>query len=127
MSGKTLLTAAVLCAGLLGGSAGALAIEGDVVVLHGLAVTNAAVVSRDEGGSGLTVHRGPPQVVQRLPADRVPVAAINGNRINVDNLEPVGNWFLDRSDGRLRIVHCYSRQSVNVGGKRRIRCNARAF
>ena len=127
MSGKTILTAAALFAGLLSGSASAMAFDGEVAVLHGLAVTNAAVVSRDEGGSGLTVHRGPPQVIQRQTAAVTPVTAINGNRINIDSLEPVGNWFLDRSDGRLRIVHCYARQSVNVGGKRRIRCNARAF
>ncbi|WP_299624394.1 hypothetical protein [Pelagibius sp.] len=127
MSGKTVMLAFALAAGLLVPSTAARAADGKVTVLHGFAVSAAPVVSRNEGGSGVVVHRGPARLVPRKAAAEQPTATINRNAVNIDRLEPVGNWFLDRSHGRLVVVHCYARQSVNVGGNRRIRCTSREF
>ena len=125
MSGKTHVLALALFVGLLSQSGTATAADGKVVVLHGLPVSAVAAVTQNERGSGITVYRGPSTVQPPKPVDASPATVINGTSVKIDNLEPVGNWFLDRSDGRLSIVHCYARQSIYVGGKRQIRCNAR--
>lgn len=121
------MLALALAAGVLTTSAAAMAADGKVTVLHGLSVANAAVVNQNEGGTGLVVYRGPATSVLRKSATPEPVATIGRKNINIDSLEPSGSWFLDRSKGRLSVVHCYSKQSMYVGRARRIRCNSREF
>jgi hypothetical protein len=122
---KTISLALALGAGLLSISGPVLAIDSGVAVLHGQAVATAASITRDEGGTGVAVHRGAVTFVPAAPARAASEVTIDGERIAVDRLEPVGDWFLDRSQEDLVIVHCYTRQSVYVGGGRRILCDAR--
>ncbi|WP_299397476.1 hypothetical protein [Pelagibius sp.] len=123
----TLRTVALIV-GVLSGTAAAGAAEGPVRILHGAATTEASVVTQNEGGTGLTVHRGPPKLLPRGPAAEPPRRArIGRNAVGIDNLEPAGAWLLDRSGEHLVVVHCYTRESVMVGGNRKIRCSSRRF
>ena len=93
--------------------------------LLGLPPATAVSVSRNEAGSGVSVHRGPAKLLPGKRVDAAPVAQIGGQRILLDDLEPTGQWFLDRSGERLVVVHCYARNSTYVGGARRLSCSAR--
>jgi hypothetical protein len=124
MTGKSGVLAFALGAGLLMTSAPAGAFDGKVQILHGLPVAEALSVSRNEGGTRVTIVRGNP-AAPTAPQATAPTAVIGGEKIQVNNLEPTGNWFLDRSGENLVIVHCYTQQSVMVGGGRKIRCDAR--
>lgn len=124
MTGKSFVFA--LAAGLLLPAAApttARAFDGAIQVLHGLPVAEALTVSRNEGGTPVTVVRGSP-AVPAAPATTAPVTVIDGAPLHIDALEPTGNWFLDRSGDDLVVVHCYTRQSAYVGGGRKIRCDA---
>jgi hypothetical protein len=119
--------ALTLAAGLLTASVPAVAQDGTVEVLHGQQVATAVSVTRNEDGTGITVFRGSSNFVPAKPAAAEPAVFISGERVRINNLEPTGNWFVDRSQGRLILVHCYTRQPVLVGGGRRILCDARRF
>lgn len=125
MTRKTTTLAFTLAAGLLTASGPALAHDETVAVLRGQTAATAVSVTPNEGGAGVTVVRGSSSFVPGVPAAAEPVAFINGEKIRFNDLEPTGNWFLDRSGEAAVIVHCYTRQSVNVGGGRRILCDAR--
>lgn len=127
MSGKTVMPALTLAVAMLIPSTAAVAADGGVTVLRGQQASAAPQVSDNEGGSGVVVHRGPRLAAPRRPAAAAPVTYIGRTRVAIDSLEPAGNWFLDRSGERLVVVNCYTQQSVNVGGKRRIRCTSREF
>ena len=115
--------ALALAAGLLLPAA-AQAFDANVQVLHGLPAAEALSVSRNEGGTAVTVVRGTPAVPQ-APAPAAPMAVVDGEKVNINSLEPTGNWFLDRSGDSPVIMHCYTRPSVYVGGGRKILCDAR--
>lgn len=117
--------ALTLAAGLLTASVPAAAQDGKVEVLYGQQPATPVSVTRGEGGTGVAVFRGTSNFVPAKPAAVEPVAYIGGEKIRIDSLEPTGNWFLDRSGERLTVVHCYTQQSVYVGGARRILCSAR--
>ncbi|MFN4764820.1 hypothetical protein ACKGJN_16950, partial [Gillisia sp. Q332] len=101
--------------------------NGEVEILRGQPPAKAISVSADEGVRGVTVYRGSSNFVPAKTAAAAPVAYIGGERIHIDRLEPVGNWFLVRSGEDLTLVHCYTRRSTMVGGARRILCTARRF
>jgi len=124
MAGKSMLVAAAVAAGLQALAAQAAAQQGKVQILYGTPAPQAVSVTANEGGSRVTVARGP-TVVAAVPPAREPVAVIDGLRIRLSQLEPVGDWFIDRSGPRPILVHCYTRQSTQVGGGRRILCDAR--
>ncbi len=121
------MVALAVALGALTSSAGVMAANGKVAVFYGLAATTAPEVTEDVRGTGIDVYRGPDQPVLRKSATQPDTTTISRRQFNIDNLEPTGNWFVDRSEGRLRIVHCYARSSVYVGRERRIRCSARDF
>lgn len=125
MAVKRITATLVIAAGLL--TVPAAAQNGPVVLLHKHASDSAVSVTRNEGGSGVTVVRGPSSFVAASPAAAAPVAYIDGEKIKTDSLEPASNWFVDRSGGRLVLVHCFARQPVLVGGDRCIFCDARRF
>lgn len=125
MTGKTLTIALALAAGLLVPSTPLFAQGQQVAILQGQSADTTASVTSNEGGTGITVHRGPARLLPGKSAATEPNAYISGKRVALDNLEPTGQWFLDRSGDRLVVVHCYGRQSIYVGGGRRIRCTAR--
>jgi len=130
MAASTTLTAAVaaaLLAAALPASPPVLAQDGRVEILRGQPPAKAISVSADEGVRGVTVYRGSSNFVPAKAATAEPVAYIGGERIRIDRLEPVGNWFIDRSGDDLTLVHCYTRRSTMVGGARRILCTARRF
>jgi hypothetical protein len=130
MAGKTTLAAAVaatVVVALLPTSPPVMAEDGRVEILRGQPPAKAISVSADEGVRGVTVYRGSSNFVAAKAAAAEPVAYIGGERIRIDRLESVGNWFLDRSGDDLTLVHCYTRQSTMVGGARRILCTARRF
>lgn len=130
MAGSTTLAAAVaatLLAALLPASPPVTAQDGRVEILRGQPPAKAISVSNDEGVRGLTVYRGSSTFVPARPAAAEPVAYIGGERIRIDRLEPVGDWFLDRSGDDLTLIHCYTRRSTMVDGARRILCTARRF
>lgn len=127
MTARITVRTLALAAALLGGTAAAGAAEGPVRILHGASTTEAPAVTQNEGGTGLTVHRGPAKLLPRGPADERQRARIGHNAVSIDSLEPTGAWFLDRSGERLVVVHCYTQQSTMVGGDRRIRCSSRKF
>ncbi len=127
MTARTTVRTLALAAALLSGTAAAGAAEGQVRVLHGASITDAPAVTQNEGGTGLTVHRGPAKLLPRGPAAEPQRARIGRNAVNIDSLEPAGAWFLDRSGSRLVVVHCYTQQSAMVGGDRKIRCSSRKF
>lgn len=123
MTGKSTTQALALVAGLLSLSGTALAHDQKVAIGHGQSPTAAASVSHNANGSGVTVYRGYSDFVPRGFSGAEPVAAIGGEYFNVNDLEPVRPWFLDRAEGRL--LYCYGQQSTYVGAGRRIRCVAR--
>ena len=127
MSGKTVMPALALAAAMLIPSTAAVAADSGVTVLRGQQASAAPQVSDNEGGTGVAVYRGPPRAAPRRPAAAAPVTYIGRNRVAIDSLEPAGNWFLDRSGEGLVVVNCYTQQSINVGGNRRIRCTSREF
>ena len=127
MTARMTLRTVALIVGVLSGTAAAGAAEGPVRVLHGASTTEAPVVTQNEGGTGLTVHRGPAKLLPRGPAAEPPRARIGRNAVGIDSLEPAGAWFLDRSGEHLVVVHCYTQPSVMVGGNRKIRCSSRRF
>jgi len=116
-----------IAAGVLSCAAAAGAADGPVRILHGASTTDAPAVTRNEGGTGLTVHRGPAKLLPRGSAAEPPRARIGRNTVRIDSLEPGGAWFLDRSGERLVVVHCYTQPSIMVGGNRKIRCSSRKF
>lgn len=117
------LAAGLLIPALLVLATSAAAFDARVQVAQGLPAAEGLTVSRNEGGTPVTVVRGAPSLPAPAPV-RSPVAIIDGIAVNVDSLEPTGSWFLDRSQDRLVVVHCYTRRSVYVGGGRRILCDA---
>jgi hypothetical protein len=125
MAGKTMTVAFALAAGLLAVAVPVAAHDGKVEILHGQPATTAVSMAADEGGTGVTVFRGSSNFVPAKPVTLEPAVFISGEKVKIGNLEPTGNWFLDRSEGRLVVVHCYTRQSMLVGGGRRILCDAR--
>ena len=127
MSGKTLMVALAVSLGTLVSAAGGQAADGNVAIFYGTAVSAAPEITEDERGTGIDVHRGPQQPVQRKSAEQPPNTTISRRQFDVENLESTGNWFVDRSEGRLRIVHCYTRASIYVNRPRRIRCSARDY
>ncbi len=127
MSGKTFMVALAVAFGALVSATGVQAADGNVAIFYGTAVSAAPQVTEDERGTGIDVHRGPQQPVLRKPAEQPPTTTISRRQFNLDNLEPTANWFVDRSEGRLRIVHCYARSSIYVNRPRRIRCSARDY
>lgn len=125
---RTLLgVAAALAAGLLAVPLPLAARDGRVEILQGQPAARALSVAADQGGSGVTIYRGSATLAPAKPAAAAPVAFIDGQRISIDNLEPATGWFIDRSSGRLVVVHCFTRQPLLVGGNRRILCDARRF
>lgn len=124
MTGKSGVLAFALGAGLLMTSLPAGAAGGKVQILYGLPAAEALSVSPNEGGTRVTIVRGSPAAPAAAEAT-APMAAIGGEKVQINNLEPTGNWFLDRSGENLVIVHCYTQQSLQVGGGRRILCDAR--
>jgi hypothetical protein len=124
---EKITTALVLAVGLLATSVPVVAQDRAVEVLQGQSDGTAASITPNEGGTGVTVVRGSSSFVPGKPAAVEPVAFIGGERIRIDNLEPTGSWFLERSEEGLTVVHCYTRQAVLVGGGRRILCDARRF
>jgi hypothetical protein len=125
MAGKTMTLALALAAGLLSVSMPVVARDGKVEVLQGQPAATTISITHDEGRTGITMFRGSSNFVPAKSAAAEPVAFVGGERIRINNLEPTGNWFLDRSEGRLIVVHCYTRRSALVGGARRILCDAR--
>lgn len=125
MARRAMAAALALAAGLMTVAGPVLAQDGRIKVLHGNAPDTAVSVSRNEGGTGITVVRGSSSFVPAKAAAAQPVVHIDGEAVRIDALEPTGNWFIDRSEGRLVVVHCYTRQAVLVGGGRRILCDAR--
>jgi len=126
MAGSMTLAAAIAVTSLAA-ALPVMAQDGRVEILRGQAPETAVSVSANEGVRGLTVYRGSSTFVPAKAAAAEPVAYIGGERIRTDRLEPVGDWFLDRSGDALTLVHCYTRQSTTVGGSRRILCTARRF
>ena len=127
MTGKSGILALVLGAGLLAAWGPAQAQNARVQVAYGQNLATEVSVSRNESGTGVTVVRGVPVVPSVAAAPIVPSTYIDGQQVNLDSLEPTRNWFIDRSNDELVIVHCYARPSINVGGGRPIRCNSRKF
>ena len=127
MTARIVVRTLALAAGVLSCAAAAGAAEGPVRILHGASTTEAPSVTQNEGGTGLTVHRGPAKLLPRRPAAEPQRVRIGRNFVSVDGLEPTGAWFLDRSGERLVVVHCYTQQSTMVGGNRKIRCSSRKF
>jgi len=133
MSGKTLIGAAVLAAGILAAAQPVTAHGGKVEILYGQPAGAPVAVAANEGGRRVTVLRGP--AVVAAPPKTVtaePVTYIDGERVHAGSLEPAGSsssgaWFLDRSGGRTVLVHCYAQDSAIVGGGNRIFCDARRF
>ncbi len=123
MTGKSVVLVLALGTGLLAAPQAVTAQDARVKILYGQPA-DAVSVSANEGGSGLTVVRGSSTFVPRKTMAVAPVTYIDGKRINPNDLEPVSDWFLDRSGEQPVIVHCYTRQSVMVGGGRRILCDA---
>lgn len=121
MTGKSLALA--LAAGLLLPTA-AQAVDERVQVQRGLPAAESLSVAANEAGSGVTVVRGSSGFTPRKALATAPLAVIDGEPVRLDSLEPAGNWFLDRSGARAVLVHCYTRQSIYVGGGRRILCDA---
>jgi len=127
MTGRSGILALVLGAGLLAAWGPAHAQNARVQVAYGQNLATEVSVSRNESGTGVTVVRGVPVVPSAAAAPVVPSTYIDRQQVNLDSLEPTRNWFIDRSNDELVIVHCYARQSINVGGGRPIRCNSRKF
>jgi ferric-dicitrate binding protein FerR (iron transport regulator) len=119
--------AGALLAGLLAAPLSVTARDGRVEILHGQPAASALSVAANAGGTGVTIYRGSAAVVPARPAAAAPVAFIDGQRISIDSLEPATGWFIDRSAGRLVVVHCFTRQPLLVGANRRILCDARRF
>jgi len=124
MTGKSKSVVLALGMALFAAPQTAEAQDAKVKILYGQPA-DAVSVNANEGGSGLTVVRGSSTFVPRKSMAAAPLAYIDGKRINLKALEPVSDWFLDRSGRQPVIVHCYTRQSVMVGGGRRILCDAR--
>lgn len=124
MTGKSIALTLVLAAGLLAAPQAVTAHDAGVKILYGNPA-DAVSVSTNEDGTGLTVVRGASTFVPRKTMAVEPVTYIDGKKIEPNNLEPVTDWFLDRSGGNLVIVHCYTQQSLRVGAGRRILCDAR--
>ncbi|WP_193371599.1 hypothetical protein [Pelagibius marinus] len=124
MTGKSIALTLALAAGLLAAPLAATAHDAGVKILHGNPA-DAVSVTTNEDGTGVTVVRGASTFVPRKTVAAEPVTYIDGKKIGLDNLEPVTDWFLDRSGENLVIVHCYTQQSLRVGGGRRILCDAR--
>lgn len=118
---------AVMAAVLATTALPAAARDGNVKVLYGQPADPETSVVLNEGGTGITVVRGSSTFVPARFTAGEPLAYISGEAIRLDSLEPASDWFVARSDGRLVVVHCYSQQSVYVGGGRRIFCDARKF
>ena len=127
MTGKSAIPALVLGAGLLAAGIPANAQNARVKVAYGESLATAVSVNRNEAGTGVTVVRGVPVVAAAAAAPVVPSTYIDRQQVNLDSLEPTRNWFIDRSNDELVIVHCYALPSINVGGGRPIRCNSRKF
>ncbi len=124
MTGKSAIPALALAAGLLAAPQAATAHDARVKILYGNPA-DAVSVSTNEDGTGVTVVRGASTFVPRKTMAVEPVTYIDGKKIGLNDLEPVTDWFLDRSGESLVIVHCYTQQSVNIGAGRRILCDAR--
>lgn len=126
MTGKSKFAVGALAVTLLGAllSTPAQAQDGRVKILHAKD-SAAAAVSTDDGGSGVTVVRGAAAFAPYKTVAAGPVTFIDGLKLRTDSLEPVSDWFLDRSGGQPVIVHCYTQQAVNFGDGRHIRCDAR--
>ncbi len=125
MTGKSATLALVLGVGLLAAWTPTHAQDARVKVAYGQDLATEVSVSRNESGTGVTVVRGVPVVSAAKAAPAVPSTYIDGLQVNLESLEPTVNWFIDRSNGELVIVHCYTRPSIYVGGGRPINCNSR--
>ncbi|MEO3429525.1 hypothetical protein AAFN88_11740 [Pelagibius sp. CAU 1746] len=124
MTGKSIALTIALGAGLLAAPQAATAHDAGVEILYGNPA-DAVSVSTNEGGTGVAVVRGSSTFLPAKAVAAQPVAYIDGKKIGLNDLEPVTDWFLDRSGEKLVIVHCYTRQSARVGAGRRILCDAR--